>query len=83
MPSEVVGTKVTTQGRRSPGKAIIHKREDPRGGDYYWLGYRPQVERCGVSTDLYAVTNAYISVTPIRMDFTDNATRRNLQAVFK
>ena len=79
----VTGTVITVQGRRDVGKIQIHEREDPRGGGYYWLGFRRQLGKPGVATDLGATMRGQISVTPLKMDFTHSATRKALQAVFK
>ena len=79
----VKGTVATVQGRRDVGKIQIHEREDPRGGSYYWLGFRRQVGKPGESTDLGAMVRGQISVTPLKMNFTHGATRKALQAVFK
>ena len=43
----VTGTVITVQGRRDVGKIQIHEREDPRGGNYYWLGFRRQLGKPG------------------------------------
>ena len=80
---DVNGTVVTVQGRRDVGKIQIHEREDPRGGLYYWLGFRRQVGKPGEATDLGAMVRAQISVTPLKMNFTHGATRKALQATFK
>jgi len=82
-PSDVKGTVVTVQGRRDVGKIQIHEREDPRGGLYYWLGFRRQVGKPGEATDLGAMVREQISVTPLKMNFTHGATRKALQATFK
>lgn len=82
-PRDVKGTVVTVQGRRDVGKIQIHEREDPRGGLYYWLGFRRQVGKPGEATDLGAMVREQISVTPLKMNFTHGATRKALQATFK
>ncbi|MDA0367219.1 MAG: 5'/3'-nucleotidase SurE [Proteobacteria bacterium] len=79
----VTGTVVTVQGRRDVGKIKIHEREDPRGGNYYWLGFRRQQGKTGAATDLGATMRGQISVTPLKMNFTHGATRKALQAIFK
>lgn len=49
----------------------IHDRKDPRGKDYYWVGGAFQL--CGdhSRTDLEALGNGKVSVTPLRLDLTD------------
>jgi len=82
-PDKVTGTVVTVQGRRDVGQIQIHEREDPRGGYYYWLGFRRQLGKPGATTDLGATMAGKISVTPLKMNFTHGATRKALQAAFK
>ncbi|MSO64615.1 MAG: 5'/3'-nucleotidase SurE [Alphaproteobacteria bacterium] len=69
--ADVRGVQVTSQGQRDAGDIIIIDREDPRGAPYYWLGFRRQVEHPVARTDLAAVRAGAISVTPLRMEFTD------------
>lgn len=49
----------------------IHDRKDPRGKDYYWVGGAFQL--CGdhSKTDLEAINNGKVSVTPLHLDLTD------------
>jgi 5'-nucleotidase len=49
------------------------RRRDPRGQRYYWLRGEPprRLGRNGRATDEWAVTRGYVSVTPLRRDFTD------------
>ena len=49
---------------RDYGRLRIVQRTDPRGYDYYWFGLGPMVETPGHSTDLEAVADGYVSVTP-------------------
>lgn len=46
-------------------------RQDPNGNDYYWLAGELIEMPEDVDTDIYAVKNKYISVTPIDIDMTD------------
>ena len=69
-PDEVRGIRVCRQGLRDYGRLRIVQRTDPRGYDYYWFGLGPMVETPGHSTDLEAVADGYISVTPLHLDLT-------------
>ena len=63
------GVRVTRVGRRLY-KDQWDKRVDPRGKTYYWLaGELAEVEN-GPDTDVKAVEEGYISVTPIHLDLT-------------
>lgn len=70
-PSDVRGVLVTTQGRRQYMDRI-EKRSDPLGRPYYWLGGSLAEEAAGseLGTDVRAVADGYISITPIHLDMT-------------
>jgi len=80
--ASVRGTRVTRQGVRGFGGTII-ERTDPRGGAYYWIGYTPGEHELDEESDLYAVRHGWISVTPLHLDLTHEATRRKLSAQFE
>ena len=69
-PDEVKGIRVCRQGIRDYGRLRIVERTDPRGYRYYWFGLAPTVETPGHQTDLEAVADGYISVTPLYLDLT-------------
>ena len=75
--ASVKGIKVTRQGVRGFGGHIV-ERTDPRGGAYYWIGYTPGEHEFDDESDLAAVSAGYISVTPLHLDLTHEATRRKL-----
>ena len=79
--ASVRGIKVTRQGVRAFGGTVI-ERTDPRGGAYYWIGYTPGEHEVDDESDLHAVRHGYISVTPLHLDLTHEATRRKLAAHF-
>jgi 5'-nucleotidase len=63
------GVRVGRQGRRRYGEAVIEKM-DPRGRPYYWIGSTPPEGELQHGTDLSAVEENYISVTPLHLDLT-------------
>lgn len=67
---EVRGVRVTQQGLRDYGRTRIVERTDPRGYTYYWFGLGPMLETPSHSTDLEAVADGFISVTPLHLDLT-------------
>jgi 5'-nucleotidase len=69
-PDEVRGVKVARQGLRDYGRLQIVRRTDPRGYEYYWFGLGPMIETPGHSTDLEALADGYVSVTPLHLDLT-------------
>jgi 5'-nucleotidase len=59
----------TCQGFRSYRDIIVHKT-DPRGKPYYWIGGWP-MWRSTPGTDFAAVQRGKISISPMKLDFTD------------
>jgi len=71
LPKEQIrGVAITRLGRRLYHDVLIC-RQDPRGRDYYWIGGEPPSGVIEDGTDIGAVANGYISVTPLCMDMTD------------
>ncbi|MCF8010066.1 MAG: 5'/3'-nucleotidase SurE [Clostridiales bacterium] len=72
--STIRGTKITTLCRRKY-ENVFHKRLDPRGQPYYWMGGEPKDEELSNNsdfiTDACAVKENYISITPVHFDLTD------------
>ncbi len=63
------GIKVTRMGSKKYRPEII-TREDPRGEKYYWIGIGSPVSSPEDGTDIKAVREGYISITPIHSDMT-------------
>jgi 5'/3'-nucleotidase len=82
-PGAVKGVAATTQGLRDPGLLRIEDRLDTRGRAYYWVGIERRRAEPRQGTDLWAVRSNFISVTPLCLDYTDQATRDKLAAVFE
>ncbi|SDC43493.1 5'/3'-nucleotidase SurE [Williamwhitmania taraxaci] len=72
LPSDMIkGVKVC---RMSAGswREEFEKRIDPRGHEYFWLtGSYHNAEPASTDTDEWALTNGYISIVPINMDYTN------------
>ena len=79
-PAAVKGVRITEQGFRDYGNIQMIKRTDPRGFDYYWHGYGKEKQVPGHETDLKAMHEACISVTPLHLDMTHYATLAALKA---
>ncbi len=62
----------TALGFRHYRDIVIHKT-DPRGKDYYWIGGRPRWKTTRGS-DFEAVQRGVVSITPLRLCFTDTDT---------
>jgi 5'-nucleotidase len=68
--SQIRGIYVTRLGRRIYRDLVV-KRQDPFGRNYYWIGGEPPEGVMEEGTDVWAVANGYVSVTPIHLDMTD------------
>lgn len=67
----IKGIKITRQGRRLWDNSI-QETLDPRGRKHYWIGGGTPFPESGKDTDVYAVNNGYVSVTPIHLDLTNH-----------
>ncbi len=69
---EIRGIRFTRQGRRLYQDAI-QETYDPWGRKHYWIGGGTVHWSGGDDTDEHAVSNGFISVTPIQLDLTNHA----------
>jgi 5'-nucleotidase len=80
-PAEINAVEVTRQGFRDVPIRHAEKRTDLRGREYYWMGYRSEAQQPAEGTDLRAIYQGRISVTPLHIDLTHAPTVHNLQKV--
>jgi 5'-nucleotidase len=80
-PEDVKAVEVTRQGRRDQHIVYADKRTDLRGGAYFWLGFRGKLSNPPESTDLRAIYEGRISVTPLHIDLTHRETIHELKGV--
>ncbi len=80
---EVSGVRLTTQGQRPPGSFSIMPRVDARAQPYYWVKIAYTSGNEFTDTDLHAIANKAVAVTPIKMDFTDTAWRNKLAGLLR
>jgi 5'-nucleotidase len=82
-PDEVRGVRVARQGKRNLGFLNIAQRHDGRGNPYFWIGFeRPAGQDTPEEgTDLAALAARYVSVTPLRLDRTDEAFSSTLSGI--
>jgi 5'-nucleotidase len=83
LPADVMGIEVTSQGFRDESIATLDKRTDLRGNDYFWIGYTGKLSNPPEGTDLRAIYEGRISVTPLHIDMTHQAYRAELQKSLK
>jgi 5'-nucleotidase len=81
-PEAVKGVAVSTQGKRPQELLRIEPRNDGRGNPYYWIAYErapAHVPRDG--TDLSALADNKIAVSPLRLNMTDEPFLTRLAAI--
>ncbi len=76
-PDEVEGTVVATQGK------LVHslwvdERRDGRGFPYYWLCFGREASEAKAGTDMHAISNRLVAVTPLQLDLTAHEVRDQL-----
>ena len=84
-PEQVAGIRVTRQGKRNLGFLRIDERRDGRGNPYYWIGFErtAMMDAPTAGSDLAALASRYVSVTPLRLDRTDEAFSEELTDLLK
>jgi 5'-nucleotidase len=76
------GYMITTQAMQNGGKEFFVETKHPSGRSIYWN----QFEEGGTApqgTDIWAVSNGYVSVTPMKVGETDLSQMDALRAIFK
>jgi len=74
----IAGVKITSQGKLVHG-LWIDERRDGRGYPYYWLNYGRAESVIREGTDLAALRDGYVSVTPLQLDLTAHALKQPLE----
>lgn len=77
-PPDVRGIAATRQGRRDQGGLSIEERSDTWGSPYFWVGASHRRSDPPAGTDLRAIADGFISVTPLYLNLTHEATREAL-----
>jgi 5'-nucleotidase len=77
--NQIKGWQLTRQGLR-----VYHdrldRRADPRGRPYFWIGGDTPTGVPDAGTDFGALSQGYISITPLQLDLTDYRTLAKLRA---
>jgi len=81
-PDAIEGVNVTAQGKLAYNLGV-EERRDGRGLPYYWLRFGREIEDMREGTDLHAIQNRHISVTPLKLDFTAHEVREQLAKALK
>ena len=78
----VGGIKVARQGFHDYARGSVLESTDPRGNPYYWFGLYGIEHTPGHKSDLEAIGDGFISVTPLQLDLTHEAFLADLEGRF-
>lgn len=81
-PEDIAGVEVTAQGHRDAVQLYAEERRDLRGGTYYWYGYTGELSDPPQGTDLKAIYQGRISITPLHLALTHADSHAALSAAF-
>lgn len=81
-PQDVVGIAVAAQGKRDQRLMRIEPRKDGRGNDYFWIAFERRKSETAPGSDLRALDEGRIAVTPLRVDQTDEPNMTRLAQLF-
>lgn len=80
--AEVRGIRVVRQGFHDYARGSVVEAMDPRGYPYFWFGLHGIEHTPGHATDLEAIQDGYVSVTPLHLDLTHDASLAALAGRF-
>ena len=78
--AELRGVRVTRLGTRVFQDVLVEKT-DPRGKAYYWIGGEAPTWEPDEASDFTAVSERYVSVTPLTFELTDYKGVVNLETI--
>jgi 5'-nucleotidase len=70
---QVGGIRVVRQGFHDYARGSVVESTDPRGYQYFWFGLHGIEHTTGHNTDLEAISDNCIAVTPLQLDLTHDA----------
>lgn len=70
-PDDIDEVEVTVQGTRDQSNLVVDHRVDARGGDYFWLGFARKPSNPAQGTDIKAIYEGRISVTPLHLNLSE------------
>ncbi|MGN6496285.1 MAG: 5'/3'-nucleotidase SurE [Tsuneonella sp.] len=76
----VKGIRAVRQGFHDYSRGTVVEGRDPRGYKYYWFGLEAIEHTLDHGTDLEAIADGYIAVTPLKLDLTHHASLGELGA---
>jgi 5'-nucleotidase len=76
---QIKGKLVTRLGKRHKAEPVIQS-QTPRGDKVYWVGAAGSAQDAGEGTDFHAITNGFVSITPLQVDLTQYNQLNDLRA---
>lgn len=67
--AEIAGVAVAKQGVRRYKREFVH-RHDPRGRSYFWMAGHPHDDGNAPDSDVSAVQEGKVAITPLHLDMT-------------
>lgn len=80
--ADVRGIRVVRQGFHDYARGSVVEGTDPRGYRYFWFGLHGIEHTPGHASDLEAIQDGYISVTPLQLDLTHEGSLHELAGRF-
>ncbi|MDC0887283.1 5'/3'-nucleotidase SurE [Altererythrobacter sp.] len=80
---QVRGIRAVRQGFHDYSRGSVVQGRDPRGLTYYWFGLHAMEHTLDHGTDLEAIDEGYVSVTPLQLDLTQHSLLANLGERFE
>ncbi|HTK13366.1 MAG TPA: 5'/3'-nucleotidase SurE [Xanthobacteraceae bacterium] len=82
-PNQVKSIAVATQGKRDQELLGIDARHDGRGNPYYWIAFQRGPRKGYIpNSDLAVLEDNRVSITPLRLDLTDEPFMTRLVDIF-
>ncbi|TYC87301.1 5'/3'-nucleotidase SurE [Novosphingobium sp. BW1] len=80
---DVKGVRAVRQGFHDYARGTLVESVDPRGFPYFWFGLQGIEHTIGANTDLEATSEGFVSVTPLQLDLTHEASLAALAQRFE
>ena len=80
-PGKVRGVQICAQGKRDE-ETVVTEGKDPGGRPYVWIGSYLSDKTSVADSDLIAVSEGHIAVTPLHLDLTYGPLLERLKEVF-
>lgn len=81
-PQDIKGMRVVRQGFHDYDRGSVVEARDPRGQRYYWFGLDAIEHTPDHGTDLEAIAEGFVSVTPLQLDLTHHTSLAKLEQRF-